>query len=504
MLADELKTVYKNVTYYGNPKRVIRRAALLSCSGAADDKDLIYCCSLSEAETALRTNVCLLFTGRRAPKKPDCDCICVEDAVEALEVYTRIQDIIVRILTWDAEVLRVASCGSDYQLLIDVSEKMFPECLSFNSLYHNCFFDSPMASSYPVSRWPDYFNSYFHADKKVPENERGEIFKRHEAAAPMLVTLGSTQQSYLILNIFSEKLRLGQLIAPVKDNGGLNCYSEYLREISFCICTMYKNRRAEYDSSEKMLCALIQGEQIPLDQGLLDGWAKAGHMLIAAVIQPLPSQKRAFDNDILLYRNIVKHLYHDSRIVIFENTLVMIRDLTAYDLEGDTEDSRLLLENFLSRTHSTMGYSLPFYDLGQLNVFYNQAKAAASSSLLSGAGVRSYKDYLAYDLTKCFVEHRIPSYYLHPDVLLLAGEDEKSHSELLLSLYYYLLNDRSYKIASEKLHVHRNTFAYRINKVFSLISSNIDDENERLSLILSMYIYWYTHPGSDPIGLSAW
>ena len=118
--------------------------------------------------------------------------------------------------------------------------------------------------------------------------------------------------------------------------------------------------------------------------------------------------------------------------------------------------------------------------------------------------VHDYSRYLAYDVVGSFAQTRQLRNYIHPDIHRLAAEDEKGRSDLLATLYCYLLNDRSYQLCAEKLHIHRNSFAYRIQKVQKLLESDINEENQRMSLILSIYMYWYLHPEADPIGISAW
>lgn len=71
---------------------------------------------------------------------------------------------------------------------------------------------------------------------------------------------------------------------------------------------------------------------------------------------------------------------------------------------------------------------------------------------------------------------------------ILIKEDLKEKSELVKTLYYYLIEERSLQKAAAKLDIHRNSVVYRLNKIDELCHFNYDDYELRQNLISAMKI----------------
>jgi DNA-binding PucR family transcriptional regulator len=66
--------------------------------------------------------------------------------------------------------------------------------------------------------------------------------------------------------------------------------------------------------------------------------------------------------------------------------------------------------------------------------------------------------------------------------------DQTGQEELLKTLYYYLILGRSGSEAADALCIHRNTLRYRINKIKSILSIDINQPDVINQLLASFII----------------
>ncbi|WP_297810627.1 helix-turn-helix domain-containing protein [uncultured Finegoldia sp.] len=92
---------------------------------------------------------------------------------------------------------------------------------------------------------------------------------------------------------------------------------------------------------------------------------------------------------------------------------------------------------------------------------------------------------LIYDLT-CLdpeVEILVPEF-----IYKLKYDDINNATDLLRTLYFYLVEERSLIKASQRLNVHRNSIVYRINKINELVDINLDCYKARKNIISALEI----------------
>ena len=66
--------------------------------------------------------------------------------------------------------------------------------------------------------------------------------------------------------------------------------------------------------------------------------------------------------------------------------------------------------------------------------------------------------------------------------------DEKHGSGLYDTLFQYLFQDRSIQKGAEALHIHRNSFLYRIHRIKELTQIDLEDPSARFYLMLSFLL----------------
>ncbi len=73
----------------------------------------------------------------------------------------------------------------------------------------------------------------------------------------------------------------------------------------------------------------------------------------------------------------------------------------------------------------------------------------------------------------------------------LKSYDAENNTELYSTLRTYLRMERNLLQTAKKLFIHRSTLSYRIDRIQSITGINLDDEKERLKLLLSFALEEY-------------
>ena len=78
--------------------------------------------------------------------------------------------------------------------------------------------------------------------------------------------------------------------------------------------------------------------------------------------------------------------------------------------------------------------------------------------------------------------------YLHPDIVRLLEHDEEKGSHLVETLRVHLFNERNITKTAADLDLHRNSVIYRMSTIEDLIGSDLDNDDNRFDLMLSLRI----------------
>jgi len=136
------------------------------------------------------------------------------------------------------------------------------------------------------------------------------------------------------------------------------------------------------------------------------------------------------------------------------------------------------------------GISSPVDSVSEWFHAYYQAGVALNQAF------RMRSDRWVVPFSECVLEHTIknlpaplaPGQLVSPDLNVLIRYDQENGTQYFQTLREYLLNERDIPKTSEKLIVHRTTLLYRLKKIQSLVSLNLEDPWQRLYLMLSLWI----------------
>lgn len=88
--------------------------------------------------------------------------------------------------------------------------------------------------------------------------------------------------------------------------------------------------------------------------------------------------------------------------------------------------------------------------------------------------------------------NRADMYYLaHPDIVRIYLYDKDHNSDLLDTLYAFLINDSNLTKAAQHLYMHRNTVYNKLLKIESIIGYRLDNVDNTTSFILSYMVVRY-------------
>ena len=136
------------------------------------------------------------------------------------------------------------------------------------------------------------------------------------------------------------------------------------------------------------------------------------------------------------------------------------------------------------------GISSPVNDIRDLQLAYYQANVALEQTFR----VRNEKWLISF--SECAMDHilekldtPLPNRALvSPELLALIEHDRQEGTQYFETLRTFLLNERDIPKTSETLIIHRTTLLYRLKKIRSMLHANLEDPDQRLYLLLSLWI----------------
>jgi len=172
---------------------------------------------------------------------------------------------------------------------------------------------------------------------------------------------------------------------------------------------------------------------------------------------------------------------------LYKNRIVSVVDLSKCPLRGDA--FRQALAAFLRDENLRTGVSLEFPGdrLTQLAVYYRQAELALS---LGGEyrpehWIHNFADYRCHYLLRRLREDFEGEFFV-PGLHSLLEYDRKNNTDYFLTLEAYVRSRCSATQTAQLLNIHRTTLTYRLEKIRTLLSFDIDSPESYPLLALMM------------------
>ena len=194
--------------------------------------------------------------------------------------------------------------------------------------------------------------------------------------------------------------------------------------------------------------------------------------------------------------SIQEHSLHSDLFRYFPNSYVLLREhrqIVVINMRRQTIPYTLLRHTLapLCRDHLLYaGISAPVPHIRDLSSAYLQSQIALESCFRQ-RGARWIRLF-----SSCALEHIVESYRsalpleytLSPALVLLRDHDRLHGTPYFETLRAYLLCERDVPKTSEMLIIHRSTLLYRLKKINALVNINLDDPNQRVYLLLSLWV----------------
>ena len=175
-----------------------------------------------------------------------------------------------------------------------------------------------------------------------------------------------------------------------------------------------------------------------------------------------------------------------AKVVRFYEHIIVVLN---YNSANEYELIAGQITELLEQLHLYSGYSRTFCSLPEIHDHYLQAKAALSLGKLleDNSLVFYYNDFCLYHLLSCMENNKLPGLY-SPPYITLNQYDKQNSTEYCETLYQYILSATNISAAAKSLQIHRNTMAYRMEKIAQISELDLSSGKELFQFYISKNI----------------
>ena len=159
---------------------------------------------------------------------------------------------------------------------------------------------------------------------------------------------------------------------------------------------------------------------------------------------------------------------------------------------ADLEKNWAALIETLQTSNAYMGCSLPFKHISGFSAAYRQAMSAASYGRTYAPNETTYffSKYYIYALFDSY-KAQAPLEDLFVSYLADLSSTDRCGCSDIQVLYHYLCSERNISQTGKKIHMHRNSVIYRVQRITDALGVDLDDPDVRLRLLISFKILEY-------------
>lgn len=181
----------------------------------------------------------------------------------------------------------------------------------------------------------------------------------------------------------------------------------------------------------------------------------------------------------------------ESLQVVYHESIVLL--LNRAGLEDLTEGERSDLEAYAAANQLCIGMSRMFADLSDMRRHYQQAVKAAELGmrLEQKPGIYRYADQAVNHMIEICATNDNLWNFMDPAISTLLEYDRKNHTAFLETLHLSLLHPKNPTLVADRLHIHKNTLFYRMDKIRQLIGDPLEDGKRMERLLMSFSILLY-------------
>lgn len=202
---------------------------------------------------------------------------------------------------------------------------------------------------------------------------------------------------------------------------------------------------------------------------------------------PLP-ESDASDTRQSAYIHQIKRILPHAVVLYFEHSVIAVCRIR--DFDPAQEKSRVKMEGLLKRSSLNVYISARFFKFTDLSIAYGQCKLMKAYPLGRQKQLQRFDESFPYVLYGILKEKNALPGFCHPAILSLWQSHTEQNIMLIHNLKCYLINGRNIAETARSLHLHRNTFIYRLRKIEDCLHISLDnlDESMLLYLLISCFI----------------
>ena len=461
-------------------------STLENCQDKLDSDHFIICTgSVDEYHEACMHLKCYLFF--------------IPDNHDAPNIFNELQSLSMRLERWGIDLHRMIESNGTFQDILDISEPFFsnPIFIMDYSLRLSAYTKHIPVNNKDLQETIEKGYFPFHMVKGLVARNLLERIENTQSLSfyspPNFINCTMIMKAYKpnVANLNTICL-YGVISTPMKAS------MDYMRFLVETIELRVQNLQVKYSESEmyevSMIIDCIKGHPVTPEE--IESKADLVHFSYRSKFRLYLFSFSSYTFALASYMlKEVKYGRPHSVAFIYNQSVVVLGDIGKVSNSLYPEKSLVSKRelNYLNANKGFCGVSPVFGDFGGLHDAYIQAKTAIAigANLNPEARIHFYHDYYIYHIiSSCSREIDLHHLFFQPLNLIIENDRARSTDNMKL-LEIYLNNDRSITITANKLHLHRNSIIYRLEKIKQMLGVSFDDPDFRLQLIISFKILHY-------------
>lgn len=455
----------------------------------------------------------ILYFGYRSQlertENPPCHCILVKDGqpltdkiqnlayVGPLELFSAVN--LVRTLMTSSggglvyeELIKRANETRDLQAVVNTASIILGNSLIFSDVNFKILAHS---TSIPVTDdlWKDNIRQgYCSYDFIQAVQQLMPIQQAAHTTDAVEVSCTESPHRKLSSKVFHHDIQVGFLLMIESETQVTPVHMEILEVVSHAISytiTHYFSYLFQTGTRyQQLLYELLIGappENIPI---CFPGLEFASKLVALSVLPTRYLGERHLKDHLVL---ALKEVLPGSHVTYHEGKVAVLVPLLKNDSFQDEQLNEI--QHLADKEYLRIGVSNTFTHVESFAKYYHQAVTALNleKRLNSEKLICYYIDYQFYDLLDQVKDESQLGQFCHPALSILRQYDRKNETRLYDTLKVYLDGGCSIKFASEKLFLHRNSLAYRLERISEIGNIDLGDSYARFMLRMSYLIDCY-------------
>ncbi len=434
----------------------------------------------------------------------DIFALLLDSDADINEVLERVQDVFLHFNDLEDELTENILREAPLNVLVDLSAKFFRNhVFMLDSALRFIACSANYSNINATEVWRESFSSGIISPTLINIlNRNGLTSLLHQSTAALFMEREYGYGPGISVNCIWQEHRVATLCVVQTHNPvspGQLGLADYLaamltKEVLRSQGNVFSSRSQLRDYLKRMIQGMQADRSIIGSQLSALGWKLDDDYLLLRI--PLPHE--IFMNGTLEHsKKIYESLFPGCISVHLDDTLVIL-------VRGKTTDATITsglaaLTQYLKDIGAHGAMSLSFADLTMLREHFVLAGVALDLGSRDECFHRYADVVMKHLVSEC--AKVLPLRALcHPQVLKIQELDQQGGGSLLLSLQVYLQYERSLKTAAEKLHIHRNTLVYRLERISKIADLDLDNPQTRIHILHSCMILSYLNELSSRPG----